>query len=275
MSNLITIRSVYGKVKKYYFQPIRLKNGMFPSFVKRVRTTADGSTEMILSEAEMNSKDRDYFIPEDMVIVVEDGKTFDLDNPYERNLWEAIKNSDIIAPERDAKDEQGNYLIDGNIRRYGAAELYIDRPGVEAQRRVSKIQLINKACNYITEDTPAHRRVICKLLGKAMDHVTDVDVQDYLYQKAEQNPNLVIEIYTSSDQALKLLLIDARQKNIIRNQSGIWMYADTALGMTDEATILFLKDPKNKAIYDSLKYELYPEMKALKTGKTEKTTKTE
>ena len=143
------------------------------------------------------------------------------------------------------------------------AELYIDRPGVEAQRRVSRIQLINKAYNYVTDDTPAHRRVICKLLGKSMDNIADADVQDYLYSKAETNPNLIIEIYTSSDQAMKLLIIEARQKNVIKNQSGIFMYADTALGMTDEAMILFLKDPKNKTIYDSLKYEVYPEMKAL------------
>lgn len=266
MANLITLRSVYGKVKKYYFSPLRMKNGLYPSFVKKVRMNPDGHTEMILSEAEMNSPERDYFIPEDLVIYVEDGKTFDLDNPYERNLWEAIKNSDLIAPERDAKDEQGNYLIDGNIRRYGMAELYIDRPGVEAQRRVSKIQLINKAYNYVTDDTPAHRRIICKLLGKNMDSVSDADVQDYLYQKSETNPNLIIEIYTSSDQALKLLLIEARQKNVIRNQSGILMYADTALGMTDEAVILFLKDPKNKAVFDSLKYEVYPEMKVVKAA---------
>jgi hypothetical protein len=96
-----------------------------------------------------------------------------------------------------------------------------------------------------------------------MEGIADADVQDYLYSKAETNPNLIIEIYTSSDQAMKLLIIEARQKNVIRNQSGIFMYADTTLGMTDEAMILFLKDPKNKAIYDSLKYEVYPEMKAL------------
>lgn len=39
------------------------------------------------------------------------------------------------------------------------------------------------------------------------------------------------------------------------------MYSDTALGVTDEAAILFLKDPKNKAIYDSIVYEVWGEMK--------------
>lgn len=94
-----------------------------------------------------------------------------------------------------------------------------------------------------------------------MRNAPDTDIQDYLYQKAEKDPNLIIDIYTSADQALKLLLIDGKQKNIIRTQSGVLMYSDTALGVTDEAAILFLKDPKNKAIYDSIVYEVFEDMK--------------
>lgn len=261
-SNIITLRSVYGKVKTYYFNPLRGKNGMYPPFVKRVRVSADGrDTEMILSEAELNSPDRDYFIPEDLEIVVTDGTTFNLNDKYQANLWECIKDSHLIAPERGAKDEHGNLLIDGDIRRYGLAELYVERPGVESKKRVSRIKLVTQAYNFIEQDSSEHRLVICKLLGKSMRNTPDTDVQDYLYQKAEKNPNLIIDIYTSADQALKLLLIEAKQKNIIRTQSGVLMYSDTALGVTDEAAILFLKDPKNKAIYDSIVYEVWGEMK--------------
>ena len=261
-SNIITLRSVYGKVKTYYFNPLRGKNGMYPPFVKRVRVSADGrDTEMILSEAELNSPDRDYFIPEDLEIVVTDGTTYNLNDKYQANLWECIKDSHLIAPERGAKDEHGNLLIDGDIRRYGLAELYVERPGVESKKRVSRIKLVTQAYNFIEQDSSEHRLVICKLLGKSMRNAPDTDVQDYLYQKAEKNPNLIIDIYTSADQALKLLLIEAKQKNIIRTQSGVLMYSDTALGVTDEAAILFLKDPKNKAIYDSIVYEVWGEMK--------------
>ena len=226
-SNIITLRSVYGKVKTYYFNPMRGKNGTYPPFVKRVRVSADGrDTEMILSEQELNSDQRDFFIPE-----------------------------------RGAKDEHGNLLIDGDIRRYGLAELYVERPGVESKKRVSRIKLVTKAYTFIEQDTSEHRKVICKLLGKSMRNAPDTDIQDYLYQKAEKDPNLIIDIYTSADQALKLLLIDGKQKNIIRTQSGVLMYSDTALGVTDEAAILFLKDPKNKAIYDSIVYEVFGDMK--------------
>lgn len=261
-SNIITLRSVYGKVKTYYFNPMRGKNGTYPPFVKRVRVSADGrDTEMILSEQELNSDQRDFFIPEDLEIIVTDGTTFDLSNQYQKNIWECIKDSHLIAPERGAKDEHGNLLIDGDIRRYGLAELYVERPGVESKKRVSRIKLVTKAYTFIEQDTSEHRKVICKLLGKSMRNAPDTDIQDYLYQKAEKDPNLIIDIYTSADQALKLLLIDGKQKNIIRTQSGVLMYSDTALGVTDEATILFLKDPKNKAIYDSIVYEVFGDMK--------------
>lgn len=261
-SNIITLRSVYGKVKTYYFNPMRGKNGTYPPFVKRVRVSADGrDTEMILSEQELNSDQRDFFIPEDLEIIVTDGTTFDLSNQYQKNIWECIKDSHLIAPERGAKDEHGNLLIDGDIRRYGLAELYVERPGVESKKRVSRIKLVTKAYTFIEQDISEHRKVICKLLGKSMRNAPDTDIQDYLYQKAEKDPNLIIDIYTSADQALKLLLIDGKQKNIIRTQSGVLMYSDTALGVTDEAAILFLKDPKNKAIYDSIVYEVFGDMK--------------
>lgn len=261
-SNIITLRSVYGKVKTYYFNPMRGKNGTYPPFVKRVRVSADGrDTEMILSEQELNSDQRDFFIPEDLEIIVTDGTTFDLSNQYQKNIWECIKDSHLIAPERGAKDEHGNLLIDGDIRRYGLAELYVERPGVESKKRVSRIKLVTKAYTFIEQDTSEHRKVICKLLGKSMRNAPDTDIQDYLYQKAEKDPNLIIDVYTSADQALKLLLIDGKQKNIIRTQSGVLMYSDTALGVTDEAAILFLKDPKNKAIYDSIVYEVFEDMK--------------
>lgn len=83
-SGIITLRSVY-KIKEYYFQPLKQKNGMNHPFVKKVRTNVDGSTEMIMSDAEMQREESAYFIPEDLVIQVTDGTTFNLANPLERN----------------------------------------------------------------------------------------------------------------------------------------------------------------------------------------------
>lgn len=227
---------------------------------------------MILSPNELNDPNRDYFIPEDMLIEIYGGKTFDMDNPYERNLWECIKDNPVIAPERDAKDDRGALLIDGTRERYGRADFYIEREGELSKRRVNRIQLVTKAYTYIENDSASGRLTKCKLLGKAMRNAPDTDIQDYLYSRAEKNPNEIIELYTGSDQALKLMLIDAKDKRVIANKSGIWMFSDTMLGATDEAIIMFLKNPVNDGIYQEMKNLTYPDMvvKATKTKKENK-----
>lgn len=92
-----------------------------------------------------------------------------------------------------------------------------------------------------------------------MNNAPDSDVEDYLYQRAEKNPDEIIELYTSGDMALKLLLIDAKEKGIIIKKDGMFNYADNLLGATDDAVILFFKVPANKRILDQIKIETYPE----------------
>ena len=263
MANTITLRSAFGKVKSVWFNPVKDKNGMYPPFVKEVRMNSNGESEMILSEKDLNDPERAGFIPADMEILVEDGTTFNLDNILERHKWEAIKNSELIVEERGARDEKGNLVIDGDKNRYGLAEFWVEKPGEESARRIKRIQLITKANNFIEQDSAEGRATKVKLLGKRMYNAPDSDVQDFLYQKAEANPNLIIDLYTGQDQQLRLLFIEATDKNIIKKVSGIFMYGDVRLGVNDEAVIFFFKDPANKQILDEIKIQTFPEYKPL------------
>lgn len=257
-NKVITLRTVY-KVKEYHFQPLRQLNGLRHPFVKPVRIGSDGVSEMILSEAERNDPDSIYFIPEDADIVVTEGTTFDLSNPLDRNKWNCIKDSELIVPMRDARDKDGNLLIDGDKRRYGRAEIYIDIPGEAAEKSVAKRKLILKALNFVNEDSANGRLTKCKLLGKIMRNAPDADVYDYLAQRAEQNPTLIIDLYTSGDTALKLLLIDAKDNRVIRKEGGLYVFGDSVLGSNDEAVIAFFKTSGNKSILDMIKRETYPD----------------
>lgn len=258
-NKVITLRNVYGKIKEVHLQPGRQKNGARFPWVKPVRYDSMGNAEMILSQDEMNSPERDYFIAEDADIIITDGTQFDLSDPYQRNLWRCIENSDQIAPTRDARDRNGNLFIDGNKTRYGMAEFYVDIPGEESERSVSKKQKITKAWTYIGGDSKNGRLTKCKILGKHMNNAPDSDVEDYLYQRAEKNPDEIIELYTSGDMSLKLLLIDAKERGIILKKDGMFVYADTLLGATDDAVIIFFKTPANKRVLDQIKFEVYPE----------------
>lgn len=262
---IIVLRSVFGKVgQKYYIQPmLDPRTGRYPDCVKKVNSQGD----MILTDAERNSGD--YFIPANKVYELEDGKTFDLNDKYDRNDWEAVKNCPLIAPDRFAKDAKGNYLIDGTMDsknpnpRYGRAELYVDRPGEETQRRVSKKDKYRKALNFIYDDPKGAtgRRLIARLSGKNMEGVLDTDVQDYLLEIAERDPDRIISLYVGDDTSLRLLFIEAKDKKVIYVKSKLYMYADNiVLGATEDAVITWMKDPKNKKTLELIRKDTYPDL---------------
>ena len=274
LSQKIVLRSVRGKVGIVVkVQPCKNPNtGMYADCVKRV----DSNGDMVLSEKEINDPNRNFFIRETDTFDIVDGTTFDLEDTRQRFIWEAIKYCPLIAPDYYSKDEKGNSLINGtpgdytlkdylnnNPRRFGIAELYIERPGVEANRRVSRKKLKHDAESYIYGDERGYdgRVLKARLLGHRMEGMADADVTDYLLQVAERDPEKIINIYTGGDTAVRLLFIEARDKNVILYKNRLYTYADgVVLGATDEAAILFLKDPKNANVFKLIKQDTYPEL---------------
>ena len=252
LSQKIVLRSVRGKVGNIVkIQPCKNPStSEYADCVKRV----DSNGDMILSESERNDPNRQYFIKETDTFDIVDGTTFDLENVRQRFIWEAIQYCPLIAPDYYAKDKNGNSLINGTpgwnskSPRFGIAELYIERPGVEANRRVSRKKLKHDAESYIYDD-------------ERMDGMADADVTDYLLQIAERDPEKIINLYTGGDTAVRLLFIEARDKNVIIYKNKLYTYADNVvLGATDDAAILFLKDPKNANVYKLIKQDTYPNL---------------
>lgn len=272
LSNVITLRSVRGKVGiKYYIQPSKdPKTGRLPECVKHVNSQGD----MILTDAERNSGK--VFIKETETFVIEDGATFNLDDEYDKAKWEAIKNCVLIAPDRYAKDNNGNLLIDGTVGwkntrpRYGIAELYIERPGYEAVRKVNRKKQIHQAISYILDDPKGSegRLLMARLLGKHMTNVPDADVEDYLLTRAEKNPEEIINLYRGDDITIRLLFIEAKDKHVINLKNKLYIYADNiVLGATDDAAITWMKDPKNKKVLELIKKDTYPDFYETKESK--------
>lgn len=256
--NYIIIRSVFGKVgQRYFLNPARDPNtGRFPACVKHV----DSKGDIILTDAERNSGE--VFIPEDQLIIIEDGKSFNLDDPYELALWQSIQHSRIIAMSRDARDKKGNLLIDGDSKRYGYAELYIERPGYEIKKKNSRKKLINMAETIIFNSSLEDQVKLARLLGKNMKNAPAADVEDYLLQRASKDPQLVIDMKTGDDSIYRMLFLDATDKYIITTKNKLYVYGDEGivLGATDDAAVAWLKDPNHKRIVDMIKKETYPHM---------------
>ena len=269
-SNIVVLRSVFGKVgQKYYIQPQKDSCGRYAECVKRVNS--QGDIILTSEEIEREAKGLAAYIPETELFVIEDGKTFNLDDVYENAVWEAIKNCDLIAPDRFAKNDKGEYLIDGTVDprskrpRYGTAELYVDRPGFEAQRRVTRRKLIVEASNYIMNDERGYegRLLVAKVLGRDMKNQPNADVEDYLLSIAEKTPEKIINCYTGGDIQLRMLFIEAREKGVIVKKDGLYVYGDdgkVALGTTDSAAIEWMKTQRNAKTLALIRKDTYPDM---------------
>lgn len=271
-SNIIVLRSVYGaNGAKCYVQPMRdPKTGRFPEHVKRV----DSHGDMVLSDAEKNSGE--IFIPENQVFIIETGKTYNLDDKYDLAEWEAIKYCPMIAEARDARDSFGRLIIDGDgsqpnykhneaadrKARYGIAEFYIDRPGEEQQKKITRTKLIHNAKTYIFGDPQGESGIkrMCKILGKNMDYQSNADALEYMLKIAEMNPEKIINLYTGSDTNLRLLFVDALDKKVIKYTNSLYMFNETILGATQEAVITWMRESKNKGILNLIKQEVLPEL---------------
>lgn len=267
----ITLRSVFDKSNiKYYIPPCKDKFGRYPACVKRVNAQGD----MIMSETERNawSEGKEVFIPENTIFEIVSGKTFDLTNKEDKAQWEAIKNCPYIAKSRDARDENGNLIIDGTKAqsaekpgRNGVAELYVEHVGLATQKRVSRKQLIHKACSFIYDDEHGVDGLLQKarLLGKDMRNQPVADVTDYLIQVAEKNPQKIIDLYSGTDTQLRLLFIEAKDARVIILKNKLYSYGDIILGATDDAVIAWMRDPRNKKVLELIKKDTHPELEPI------------
>ena len=215
---IITLRSVYDKADiKYFIQPCKNKYGQYPSCIKKVNSQGD----MIMSEKERNdySEGRAVFFPVNHMFKITSGKTYNLNDLYDKAEWEAIKNCPLIAKSRDERDSNGNLIIDGakstpsKPARNGVAELYIDTTGLDTQRRVSRKQLIHKAESFIYDDPRGAEGQLnmARILGKDMKNQPTADVIDFLTRIAEKDPNKIISLYTGDDISLRLTFIEAKE----------------------------------------------------------------
>lgn len=264
---IITLRSVYDKANiKYFIQPCKNKYGQYPSCIKRVNSQGD----MIMSEKERNdySEGRAVFFPENHLFTIVSGRTYNLNDPYDKAEWEAIENCPLIAKSRDERDSNGNLLIDGakstpsKPARNGVAELYIDRPGLDTQRRVSHKQLIHKAESFIYDDPRGAdgQLNMARILGKDMRNQPTADVIDFLIRVAEKDPKKIIDLYTGDEISLRLTFIEAKEKHVIYIKNKLYLYGDNiVLGATDDAVIAWMKDSRNQKVLELIKKDTYPD----------------
>lgn len=220
--------------------------GEFPSCVRRV----DSKGDIIYDK---NDNQADYFIRETDGFEIKNGTDFDLTNPIQKANWEAIRFSELIFDPRGKLDEKGRVIQEPSDVAPANSLFYVERIVDETKKRNQLERTKVKAKTYIYGDSASGLTVKAKILGCFVKTSTREEIEEFLINVANTDPEKIINLYTGSDMKLSLIFITAKEKNILQNKGGLFIYNETTvIGRTMEDCIRFFKDPKNKVITDRI-----------------------
>lgn len=229
---IITLKSVF-KTGKTTLQPVRDELGWY----KGVERLSDDQ-----------KKSRIHWVEPETKFQIKDGTTFDLNDAVQKLNWEWVKHAPCIA----MSQEECQFTP--------GAEFYVYLENKEAEKSVSKRELKLKAMQLVMDDNSANYNMRVKLLGINMDGESPIVLKDYLLEQAERESAKVIAIYESHDVSARILLMKAKEKNIIAiGTGGIYRYGNNVLGMTENSAVNWLTDRGNKHLVEVLEQEVNPE----------------
>ena len=235
--------------------------GEYPSCVRKVNSHGD-----IIYQ---NGDDPgEYFVKETDSFYIKQGTEFDLTNDIQRKNWDAIRFSDLIFDEKGKYDDNGNEIVPPSDKAPFQSLFYVQRIVDEAKKRNTAARLKNKALNFIYQDSDTGLALKAKILGCYVKSSTREEIEEYVVNVAQTNPQQIIDLYTGSDMKLHLIFLYAKEKNILINKAGMYTYADTNfIGRNADECVRYFKQPENKVITDRIIRELTDVLKEVNETK--------
>ncbi len=231
LDKIIVLKSVF-KQGKTTVQPVA--DGM--GWYKGIPRLSEDEKRALVHWAEPESK-----------FVIKEGTTFNLNDDAQRITWNWVQFSPCICA---TKDE---------VQHTPGAEFYIHLENEEAKANVSKMELKFKATEYVLKDNSVNYPMRAELLGVNMDGESPIIIKDYLMEMADKSPEKILGIYAAKDISIRLLLLKALKKQIIRiGDGGLYMYGSNVLGTTETTSISWLANPDNAEIVKVLQREVDP-----------------
>jgi len=126
----------------------------------------------------------------------------------------------------------------------------------DAKKDNLKIKEKRKAYKTFNGLTSTEMRNVLKLMGKKSANASDTLIENTLAEILDDNPKSFNEVIDQPDFKLRVFVEDLIGTNGLRIRGGHYMFGDSAIGHDLDATLLYLKDPKNQDIVLSLKSKL-------------------
>lgn len=235
LTGKITLKSVFSKDQKVMVDPVWDYQRQWYKGMDRL--------------SDDQKKKMDFYVDENSTATLQNGVTFDLDDKVGRMQWDWIQWCPIIAEDFAA------------CQRSPRALFYIDNEEREAQKGLSEAETILKAMNYVQTDKPQNWKTRVRLLGLNMDEDPDLTIKNYLMKMARKLDTAykVINVYENNELGVQLLFLQARDKGIIEQKNGAFLFGSTVLGISEDTVIKYLQDPANSTVIEQISKETNPE----------------
>jgi hypothetical protein len=188
--------------------------------------------------------------------MVSDGLELNPNSPVDQYDWAWMQYNKEIADNIDeAKANEAQTIF------------FIDDPGREVRKRKALADTKFKAQSIIRDLQKSEKVDMMRYLGiHASLSMSDVDLDDILVQRAESEPQAIINAYSDpikKDKLFILALVDA--KKLKKDHYGAYRLGDALVGQNLEAAVLWLQDPRNRDIVARLFMELKEKNPALQS----------
>lgn len=230
---LITLKAVYKNAGGFTVCPV--KDPQRPGFYLGVEKLSDEE-----------KRKREYYIePEKLSLKLKDGKEFDLSKEVDYLNWMWVKHVPEIKMSFE-EAQKSNYEV----------RFYVKIEEVESQKTLSRLQLKLQAMNLVEADEPLNYSARARLLGVDLRGQSLLAQKEFIMTEAERDPARVLNVYNSDSLGIKLLVLNALDKNIIQYDQRIYSYNTVTLGMNEDAVVEFLTRAVNRPVRDLIEKEL-------------------
>lgn len=231
----ITLRAVFGK-----------QQGKLTVYPMQVGDTGKMVGVENLSEEEKRTVKR--LVTPETSRIIEDGSTFDLSDETDKTDWEWIKVLPEIVESREKAHEEPRALF------------YIEDLDRDIQVRIKKADLIFQALKLVSESSDFKKNEICRLMGQDTRYFRPIDVEEYLKERAMNNPAELIQKYNDRYYKVRLFLYRLLDAKIIKKDgNNIYKYGEIILGVNEDAALHWLSDSNNAQFVRQWQMQLNPD----------------
>ena len=203
-------------------------------------------------------------IKENGFTLVDGDNIFNLENPRDAVNFYWLMETEVVAP---SMDEINSGKADTSVVRF-----YVHDGEVESKTSFERKKKINSAIAALDKMTAVKRKRVQKLLGLGLPADTSEEevynaLDEYLHIPTNALDHDPIAAFTKtvnySDEilAIKSLIRDLVDKNIVRIKGSIVYEGDHIWSKSIEEFELYLADPKNSEIFESFKDKLKTKLK--------------